>query len=144
MCFIRNHLTMTTSKEKLIKIYKEAKRLRIVLNQAEFAKAIGYSRVHLFKKMNEIPEEILEKAQQLLETKNVSQTIEKQADVGDELNRLIELSIKHEASLDVLQLLIVNILAVQKGKEPAIVNEEVIQAIKMRADRLFDEYAKKK
>ena len=66
------------------------------------------------------------------------------ADVGQELNRLIELSIKHEAEIEVLRLLVVNILAVQRGKEFPSVEEEVIQAMRMRSDRLFDEYSKKR
>jgi DNA-binding XRE family transcriptional regulator len=72
------------------------------------------------------------------------ETVERKADVGQELNRLIELSIKHEAEIEVLRVLIVSILAVQKGKESPLVEEEVIQAMKMRADRLFYEYSKKK
>lgn len=135
---------MHPSKEKLIKIYEEAKKKRIVLNQTEFAKAVGYSRIHLFKKMEEVSKNILDKAQKLLETNDVSSVIKGQADVGQELNRLIELSIKHEAEIEVLRVLIVSILAVQKGKESPLVEEEVIQAMKMRADRLFYEYSKKK
>lgn len=73
-----------------------------------------------------------------------NKTITGNADVGEELNRLIELSIKHEAEIEVLRLLIVNILAVQRGKEFPSVEEEVIQAMRMRSDRLFDEYSKKK
>jgi len=138
---------MTPSKEKLINIFKEAKRQRIVLNQDEFANAMGKSRAHLFKKMEEIPEDILTKAQKLLETKivssNTDDVIKGQAFIGDELNRLIELSIKNEATLDVLQLLIESILAEQKGKSIALVSEEVQQAIKMRVDRRFDERLKR-
>lgn len=137
---------MIESKEKLIKLFKEAKQRRIVLNQTEFANLVGYSRIHLFKKMNEIPKSILDKAEKLLETNDVPNetTVKRKASVDDELNRLIELSIKHEAEIEVLRLLIVNILAVQRGKEFPSVEEEVIQAMKMRADRLFDEYSKKK
>lgn len=137
---------MIESKEKLIKLFKEAKQRRIVLNQTEFANLVGYSRIHLFKKMNEIPKSILDKAEKLLETNDVPNetTVKRKASVDDELNRLIELSIKHEAEIEVLRLLIVNILAVQRGKEFPSVEEEVIQAMRMRSDRLFDEYSKKK
>lgn len=78
------------------------------------------------------------------ETMYGNDVIKGNADVGQELNRLIELSIKHEAEIEVLRLLVVNILAVQKGKESALVEEEVIQAMRMRSDRLFDEYSKKR
>lgn len=139
---------MTTSKEKLIKIYQEAKKRRIVLKQAEFAKAVGLSRVHLFNKMEEIPKSVLDKAEKLLETNNVSNNtnnvINPKAPLDPELNRLIELSIKHGAALEVLQLLVESILAVQRGTSIALVSEEVQTAIKMRADRRFDEYSKKK
>lgn len=65
-------------------------------------------------------------------------------DVERELNRLIELSIKHEATLDVLRVSIESILADLKGKSIALVSEEVQQAIKLRTDRLFDEFEKKR
>jgi hypothetical protein len=137
---------MTESKRELINIYEEAKSKRIVLNQSEFAKAVGFSRIHLFNKMEEIPPKIIDKAKKLLETKGVpSNTILKgEADVGDELNRLIELSIRHEATLDVLRLSIESILADTKGRALALVSEELQEAIKKRADRLFDEYSKKR
>lgn len=73
-----------------------------------------------------------------------SNTITRQADVGEELNRLIELSIRHEATLDVLRLTIESILADLKGRSISLVNEELQEAIKMRADRLFAEFSKKK
>jgi hypothetical protein len=137
---------MTESKRELINIYEEAKSKRIVLNQSEFAKAVGFSRIHLFNKMEEIPPKIIDKAKKLLETKGVpNNTILKgEADVGDELNRLIELSIRHEATLDVLRLSIESILADTKGRALALVSEELQEAIKKRADRLFDEYSKKR
>lgn len=61
-----------TNKETLIQLYQEAKSQRLVLNQDEFAKKVGSSRVHLFKNMKTIPDEIIEKARELLKTKNVS------------------------------------------------------------------------
>lgn len=73
-----------------------------------------------------------------------SNTIEGKAVVGDELNRLIELSIKHEATLDVLRLSVEGILADLKGKSLALVSGELQQAIKMRADKLYDEFSKKR
>lgn len=69
---------------------------------------------------------------------------EKEGDVGNELNRLIELSIKHEATLDVLRLSVEGILADLKGKSLALVSGELQQAIRMRADKLYDEFLKKK
>src|SRR5690348_13692017 len=136
---------MTQSKEKLIEIYEEAKRKRIVLNQAEFAKAVGFSRIHLFNKMKDIPQNVIDKAAKLLRTNNVSNdktnVVTRQADVGEEVNRLIELSIRHEATLDVLRLTIESILADLKGRSISLVNEELQEAIKMRADRLFAEFS---
>lgn len=60
-----------TNKEILIQLFKEAKSKRIVLNQSEFAKRIGFSRIHLFKNMKEIPDDVIEKARELLKPKAV-------------------------------------------------------------------------
>jgi predicted DNA-binding transcriptional regulator AlpA len=139
---------MTASKEKLLSIYEECKAKRIVLNQDEFAQAVGKSRAHLFKKMVEIPKDIIDRAQKLLATGNVANNthsvISKEGDAGKELERLIQLSIQHEAKLDVFQLLIESILGDLKGKSIAIISAEIQEAIKRRADILFDEYSKKR
>lgn len=80
---------MTPSKLKLINIYEEAKRNRIVLNQEEFAKAVGKSRAHLFKKMMAIPDTIIEKAQLLLDTGNVSNETKKDFVVNHDLEKFL-------------------------------------------------------
>jgi hypothetical protein len=97
---------MSTSKEKLISIYEEAKRKRIVLNQEEFAKAVGYSRVHLFKKMNEVPQEVIEKAESLLKTNNVSdETIYvKDKDLHEFAGSRVELIAAMRAAIKILTL----------------------------------------
>jgi hypothetical protein len=139
---------MTQSKERLINIYEDCKKQRIVLNQAEFAKAVGFSRAHLFKKMEDIPEKIIDRAMKLLATVNVANetkdVISKSGDAGEEISRLIELSIKHQAALDVLQLVIEDIVASVKDKSIALVSDEIHEAVKNRADRLYDEYSKKR
>lgn len=73
--------------------------------------------------------------------KSKADVINDQADLAKQVNRLIELSIKHEATLDVLRVSIESILADMKGRSVALVSEEILEAIKKRADRLFDEYS---
>lgn len=98
---------MVKNKELLLTLYEEAKRKRIVLNQSEFAKAVGKSRVHLFNKMTEIPDEIIEKAQKLLETKDVKKETEPAKflvnhDLNKFLGERIELGAAREAAIRVL------------------------------------------
>lgn len=60
-----------TNKEILIQLYEEAKSKRIVLNQSEFADKMGFSRIHLFKNMKEIPDNVINRARELLIPKGV-------------------------------------------------------------------------
>ncbi len=68
---------MTKNSDILNKIYEEAKAKRIVLNQTEFARALGKSRVTVFDRMMKslegIPQEVIDKALKLVDdTPNVS------------------------------------------------------------------------
>jgi len=134
---------------------KELSRIRVSkkLSQEEMAKEIGVSQQVLSNaetgKAKKIDPRIVEYLTRLIVNKNMGPTKtnvikDGNGDAGEQLNRLIELSIKHDATLEVLRLLIENILADLKGKSIALVSEEVQQAIKMRADRLFDEFLKKR
>lgn len=151
---------MTRSKEILLNLYEEAKEKRVVLTQEEFAKAVGKSRAHLFKKMNEIPDSIIEKARKLIETKNVSQetnndTIKVRQEEKDFIGDRVELTAALRAAIKILTLR--NIEAevklseleakVTDGKTPILsfadVSLKIERMMQDETERILDEWRKK-
>jgi len=123
-------LKMDKNKEILLELFEEAKKQRIVLNQAEFAKAVGKSRSHLFKNMKEIPNDIIQKARDLLKTKNVSsETINKNAYAGEEIGKLIIQDLKFQAMYNIMMPAFVDISAKVQGKEFSQVYKGLVRAI---------------
>lgn len=108
---------MDKNSDLLISIYKKAKAKRIVLNQTEFAQALGYSRVHLFDKLiknkHGISEALIEKAGEFLKNaNNVSRETNgvpdiTQIDDKDIQSRLLRI----EANLEVFQIAIAGLKA---------------------------------
>jgi len=103
---------MTKNSEELLKIYEEAKRRRIVLNQIEFAILLGFkSRMHLFgriiKSDEGVSDELLIKAKKVVQAvpENVSKnTINVTRDLPELVGERIELTAAMRAAIKILTL----------------------------------------
>lgn len=120
------------NKDLLISLYEQAKAKRVVLNQDEFAKAMGVSRAHLFKKMEVIPQRVIDKAKVLLETGFVSNETETAHFKGEPVDiikdfesRLIALESFMSVALQVFS----DQLADKTGKQPSLIGAELQEAV---------------
>lgn len=64
-------------------------------------------------------------------------------ELNDKMSFVIEKLINHQATLNVLRVVAEGISASQKGMEPALVSSQILQAIDVESDRLFDLFSKK-
>ena len=120
------------NKELLVSLYEQAKEKRIVLNQEEFSKAMGVSRAHLFKKMEVIPEKIIDKAKLLVETGHVSnetKTAHFKGEPADLFRRFERRLISIESFQSVALQVLSDLLAEKTGKQASLIGAELQEAV---------------
>jgi transcriptional regulator with XRE-family HTH domain len=125
---------MGKDNEKLLEIYNEAKRRRLVLSKGEFAKKLGYSRAHIHQLMSSddnVSPDILSKAVAVLsETPVIRMSIKEE----ELLNERTERTIAREAMIK---------LIFQELKElKAHVMKRPLREISMDLDRAAERAAK--
>ena len=132
------------NKEIMLQLYEEAKQKRIVLNQEEFAKMLGKSRAHLFKKMEEIPDSITERARQLLETKNVGpDRVKITGSIQDLFPDHEERLIRLESMVSVILQTVAHEVAGKMNKQSSLVASELHKAAEMVSELRIAEFRRK-
>lgn len=125
---------MPDNKSLLLKIYEEAKQKRLVLNQDEFARLLGKSRVHLFKNMKTIPDSLIEKAQEL-----VSKQTKREGTIEELLRDLDERIIRLESLISVLLQTQSNEIAERTGRQSSLIASELQKAAAMVSELRLSE-----